>query len=309
MTRPGLSRLQANALLLLTALIWGSAFVAQVWGMAGVGPLTFTAARFALGALVVAPLAWWEWRQLQHRGQAPGRAALGPVALLGTLLCAGVAMQQIGLQTTSVTNAGFLTALYVPLVPLLAWAWQRQRPGWGVALAMPLCVAGTALLTGAQGWQSLQPGDLWMLGCAAACALHVLLVGQVANRLQGAFVLSCGQFLVCALVSGLLALATEPVSARGLVDAAAAIAYTGVLSVGVAFTLQVVGQRHAPPADAAIVLSAETVFAALFGAWLMGDRLGPAGLAGCGLILGGILLVQCWPRVAQRLRQPSTEPA
>ncbi|GCL61379.1 DMT family transporter [Pseudaquabacterium pictum] len=304
-----MTRLQANALLLLTALIWGSAFVAQVWGMDSVGPLTFTGSRFALGALVVAPLAWREWRQLARQGRAPGRAALGWIGLLGALLCAGVAMQQIGLQTTSVTNAGFLTALYVPLVPLLAWALQRQRPGWAVALAMPLCLAGTALLTGARYGQALQPGDLWMLGCAAACAAHVLLVGQVANRLGGAYLLSCGQFAVCALLSGALGLATEPITLDGLATAAGAIAYTGVLSVGIAFTLQVVGQRHAPPADAAIVLSAETVFAALFGAWLMGDRLGPGGLAGCALILGGILLVQCWPMLAQRLRSTPTEPA
>ena len=307
--RPGLSRLQANALLLLAALIWGSAFVGQVWGMAGVGPLTFTGARFALGALVVAPLAWREWQQLRQQGLAPGRAALGWIAGLGALLCAGVAMQQIGLQTTTVTNAGFLTALYVPLVPLLAWALQRQRPGWAIALAMPLCVAGTALLTGVSGGPAWQPGDLWMLGCAAACAGHVLLVGQVANRLHGAYLLSCGQFSVCAVLSGALGLATEPVTLQGLATAAGAIVYTGVLSVGVAFTLQVVGQRHAPPSDAAIVLSSETVFAALFGAWLMGDRLGPAGLAGCALILGGILLVQCWPMLASRLRPPSSEPA
>ena len=114
---------------------------------------------------------------------------------------------------------------------------------------------------------------------------------------------------MCAVLSGALGLATEPVTLQGLATAAGAIAYTGVLSVGVAFTLQVVGQRHAPPSDAAIVLSSETVFAALFGAWLMGDRLGPAGLAGCALILGGILLVQCWPMLASRLRPPSSEPA
>ncbi len=224
-------------------------------------------------------------------------------------MCVGVSMQQVGLKTTSVTNAGFLTALYMPLVPLLAWAFLRQRPGWAIVLALPLCLGGTALLTGASALNALKPGDALIVASTLPWALHVLLVGGVANRLRGAFVLACGQFAVCALLSGVLALATEPVTLAGLRGAAGSIAYTGVLSVGLAFTLQVVGQRHAPAADAAIVLSAETVFAALFGAWLMGDRLGPGGLAGCALILAGILLVQCWPLLAQRWRSGQAEPA
>jgi drug/metabolite transporter (DMT)-like permease len=130
--------------------------------------------------------------------------------------------------------------------------------------------------------------------------VHVLLVGQVANRLRGAYLLACGQFVVCALISGVMALVTEPISAEGLRIAAGAIAYTGILSVGVGFTLQVVGQRHAAPADAAIILSSETLFAALFGAVLMGDRLTSGGLAGCAMILGGILLVQAMPLLKSR---------
>ena len=294
-----MSRLRANGLLLLAALIWGSAFVGQALGMAGVGPLTFTGLRFVLGALVVAPLAWREWRQLRDSGQAPGPAQAGWVALLGALLCVGVVMQQIGLLSTSVTNAGFLTALYVPLVPLLAWLVQRQRPHWSVWPAASGCLLGTWLLTGASA-QALRRGDLWVLLSALPWAVHVLLVGQVANRLRGAYLLACGQFSLCALASGLLGLATEPLTLAGLRLAAGAIAYTGVLSVGVAFTLQVIGQRHAPPADAAIVLSSETLFAALFGAWFMGDRLSASALLGCALILGSIVLVQMLPLLRRR---------
>ena len=294
-----MSRLRANGLLLLAALIWGSAFVGQALGMAGVGPLTFTGLRFVLGALVVAPLAWREWRQLRDSGQAPGLAEARWVALLGALLCLGVVMQQIGLLSTSVTNAGFLTALYVPLVPLLAWLVQRQRPHWSVWPAASGCLLGTWLLTGASA-QALRRGDLWVLLSALPWAVHVLLVGQVANRLRGAYRLACGQFSLCALASGLLGLATEPLTLAGLRLAAGAIAYTGLLSVGVAFTLQVIGQRHAPPADAAIVLSSETLFAALFGAWFMGDRLSASALLGCALILGSIVLVQMLPLLRRR---------
>ena len=296
---PPMSRLRANALLLLAAVIWGSAFVGQSLGMAGVGPLTFTGVRFVLGALVVAPLAWREWQALQAAGQPPGRAHARWITLLGGLLCTGVVMQQVGLMTTSVTNAGFLTALYVPLVPLLAWVFQRQLPHWSVWPAAAGCLAGTWLLTGAS-LQALSRGDVWVLASALPWAVHVLLVGQVANRLRGAYLLACGQFAVCALIALGLGIATEPISAAGLHAAAGAIAYTGFLSVGVGFTLQVVAQRHAHPADAAIILSSETVFAALFGAWLMGDRLNASGLAGCALILACILLVQTVPLLASR---------
>ena len=292
--RSGLSRLQANGLLLLAAVIWGSAFVGQAWGMDGVGPFTFTGVRFALGTLVVAPLAWREWQQLRVHGQAPSRAEALWVLLLGALLCCGVVLQQIGLISTTVTNAGFLTALYVPLVPLLGWLLQRQQPHWHVWPAAAGCLAGTWLLTGASA-STLSVGDIWVLASALPWAAHVLLVGQVANRLRGAFVLACGQFAVCAVVSGALGLALEPITLDGLARAAGAIAYTGLLSVGVGFTLQVVGQRHAPPADAAIILSTETVFAALFGAWFMGDRLTTSGLVGCALILACVLVVQWLP--------------
>jgi drug/metabolite transporter (DMT)-like permease len=136
-------------------------------------------------------------------------------------------------------------------------------------------------------------------------AIAAMLVGAVANRLHGAYLLACGQFAVCAVGSGLPALALESLSIAGLATAAAAIAYTGILSVGVGFTLQVVGQRHAPPADAAILLSSETLFAAAFGALLMGDRLGAAGWAGCGLILAGILLVQGKSLLSRRVARPA----
>ena len=299
MTAPPVTRLRANALLLLAALIWGSAFVGQSLGMDNVGPLGFTALRFALGAAVVAPLAWLEWRTLRTAGRSPGRAEALWIVALGSLLCCGVVMQQIGLVTTSVTNAGFLTALYVPLVPLLAWGLQRELPHWSVWPAAAGCMVGTWLLTGAS-LRTLSSGDVWVMLSALPWAVHVLLVGQVANRLRGAYLLSCGQFAVCALLSGAMALASETLTAEGLRAAAGAIVYTGVLSVGVAFTLQVVGQRHAQPADAAIILSSETLFAALFCAWWMGDRLPASGLVGCALILTCILAVQMAPQLKFR---------
>lgn len=297
-----LTRARANLILLLVALIWASAFVAQAIGMRSLGPFLFTGLRFALGAAVVAPFAWREWHAPGARSRRPARRDAAHIGLLGTLLFLGAAMQQIGMLTTSVTNAGFLTALYIPLVPVFAWIVLRQSPHWTVWPAAAGCLAGTWLLTGA-GSVSLKPGDWWVVASSVPWAAHVLLVGRAANRLQGAMLVACGQFATCAVLALATAVATEPVGWDGIRPALGAIAYTGVLSIGLGFTLQVVAQRHAHAADSAIVLSSETVFAAVFGAVFMGDRLGPTGLGGCALILACVLMVQLQPIVRAWLKQ------
>ena len=296
-THVPLTRARSNVLLLLVALIWGSAFVAQAVAARTLGSFAFTGLRFALGALVVAPLAWREWHMLRARNRQPRPRDLAHIAGLGTLLFLGAAMQQIGMLTTSVTNTGFLTALYIPVVPVLAWAVQRQSPHWTTWLAAAGCVAGSWLLAGGGGLTAFRTGDWWVIASALPWAAHVMLVGRAANRLHGAMLVACGQFIACSVLAGLLALATEHNTGDGVLQALWPIAYTGILSVGVAFTLQVVAQRHTRPADAAIVLSSETVFTAAFGAAFMGDRLGSTGFAGCALILGCVLVVQLQPIV------------
>lgn len=296
-----LTRLQADGLLVFVALIWGSAFVAQNWGMASMGAMAFTGVRFLIGALVVLPLAWREQRALKVRGQALNRNDHARIAGLGALLCMGAAMQQLGIASTTVTNAGFLTALYVPLVPLGAWWLLGQKPHPAVWLCAAACLFGTWLLSAGGAVLSGQAmsfnrGDAWVLASALPWTLHVVLVGQVADRMAAPFSVACGQFIACGLAALVVAPLVEPVSLAGIADAAGALLYTGVLSVGIGFTGQVVGQRWTRPADASIILSSETLFAALFGAWLMGDRLGPAGWAGCSLILAGIVAVQLLPR-------------
>ena len=299
-----LTRVRANLILLLVALIWGSAFVAQAIAMRSLGSLTFTGLRFALGAAIVAPLAWLEWRALEARGAGPTRDALHIVSL-GALLFLGAAMQQVGMLTTSVTHAGFLTALYIPLVPVFAWLALRQLPHWTVWPAAAGCLVGTWLLTAGtpgRGASSFEVGDWWVIASSVPWAAHVLLVGRAANRLQGAMLVAAGQFAVCSVLALVTAAATETMAWDGVKPALGAIVYTGVLSVGLGFTLQVVAQRHARAADSAIVLSSETVFAAAFGALFMGDRLGATGLGGCGLILACVLMVQLQPIVWSWLR-------
>jgi len=294
-----MKRWQADALLLLVAAIWGLAFVPQSWGMKDLGPMAFTGLRFALGALVVAPLAWRESRRQRPEAATPPALGGPPrwvlLVGLGALIFLGAALQQVGLVTTSVTNASFLTALYVPAVPLLAWLVFGRRPHpvvWPCALG---CLAGTWLLTGAQPVEMVV-GDWWVIASSLFWALHVVLIGRAANRLGAPCTVACAQFVVCAAFSLLLAAWIEPPLDWSAVQAAAgAIAYTGLVSVGVGYTAQVVAQRHTHEADAALLLSSETVFAAFFGAVLAGDRLAPAGWAGCALILACILVAQAVP--------------
>lgn len=299
-----MSRSQANAVMLAVAVIWGLAFVPQAWGMADMGPMAFTGLRFALGAMVVAPLAWREHRQAAASEAASVQQALPGglwlwTSALGVLIFAGAGMQQMGLLSTSVTNAGFLTGLYVPLVPILGWWFFKRAPHpvvWPAALG---CLLGTWLLAGAKQVE-IATGDWWVIASCIPWALHITLVGWVAERWNAPYRLACVQFTVCAVLGLAAAGWLEPLSWAAIQAAGWAIAYTGLISVGVGYTAQVVAQRHTHPADAAIILSSETVFAALFGAMLMGDRLSLIGLAGCFLILVCIVAAQWVPLVWRR---------
>ncbi len=299
-----MTRAQANLLLAAVTVIWASAFVAQSAAMQAIGPVAFTGVRYLLGALVVLPLALWERQRLPLPPQPIARW-LPPVAGLGLLMALGAALQQIGIVSTSVTNAGFLTALYVPLVPIMSLLLLREAPHWSVWPGAAACVLGAFLLSGAHDLV-ITAGDAWVIASALPWALHVLFVGRVANQLQAPFLVACGQFTVVGLLNLAWAFLFEPFSLAQVQAAAGPIAYTGVLSVGVAFTAQVLAQRHAQASDAAIILSAETVFAALFGAWLLHERLSPQGLLGCGLILSALLAVQLLPMVHARLTRNPT---
>ena len=294
-----MSRAQANLLLLAVALIWGSAFVAQAQGMDGVEPFTFTSIRFLVGVGVVAPLAWRDWRAISRRIAQPARSDVLAVLALGLLLTLGAVFQQIGITGTTVTNAGFLTALYVPLVPLLSWLLMKERPHWSVWPTSIGCLLGTWMLSGAAGL-ALGVGDAWVVASSVFWALHVLLVGRVAERFAAPFLVAGGQFLVCGVACLFWGALTETITLNGIVRAAGPILYTGVISVGIAYTGQVVGQRYAAAADAAIILSSETLFAALFGYLLMGDRMNAVGIVGCLLIFICIVAVQLMPLLAPR---------
>ncbi|THG83354.1 DMT family transporter [Pseudomonas sp. A-1] len=283
--------LRADLLMLLTALIWGSAFVAQRLGMDAIGPFLYSGLRFALGALVLLPLLLR--RPAGGGGEPLNRSLLLGGLLLGLALTAGINLQQVGLLFTSVTNSGFITGLYVIIVPLLGLL-LGQRAGLGIWLGASLAVAGMALLSIGPDFR-IAAGDWLQLAGALVWGVHVLLVGALAGRhdpVRIAFL----QFLTCALLSLLLAVLFEDIDLEAIGRAGPAILYGGLVSVGIGYTLQVVAQKHAIASHAAIILSLEAVFAAIAGALLLDEALAPRGYLGCALMLAGMLVAQLWPR-------------
>ena len=298
--------LRADLLMLITAMIWGTAFVAQRVGMDDIGPFLFTGLRFLLGALVLLPLLL-----LQRRAASPARSAgfahrpllLGGV-LMGLALTVGINLQQVGLLFTSVTNSGFITGLYVIVVPLLG-LFIGQRAGLGTWLGALLAVFGMFLLSVGDDFQ-VASGDWLQLAGAFVWGIHVLLVGFFASRYDP-LRLSILQFLVCAVVSLLLALALEPIVWASIVAAAPAVLYGGCFAVAVGYTLQVVAQKDAIPSHAAIILSLEAVFAAIAGWLFLDESLTFKSYLGAAIMLTGMLIAQLWPQ--RRAQIAATAPA
>jgi drug/metabolite transporter (DMT)-like permease len=276
-------RLRADLALLLVAIVWGSAFAAQRLAAGQISAFTFNGLRFLIGALVLLPLTWHHWERLDRTGW------IG-VALVGSVLFAGAAFQQLGLRYTTAGNAGFVTGLYVVLIPvILALGWKEppRRVIWPASL---LAATGMFLLS-TGGNITLTLGDILELAGACMFALHVILIGILVRRME-ILQLAVSQYLVCGLLSLLVGLSLGGSSLSGLASVWWAIAYTGIFSVGLGYTLQARAQKEAPPADAAILLSLEAVFAVLFGWLLLDERLSAPQLLGCGLMLSAMILAQ-----------------
>jgi len=287
------ARRNSNILLLLSSAIWGFAFVAQRVGMRYIEPFTFNGIRFAIGAMVLVPVLLLLRRRTAAAADGPrpgGRAMVikGGLAA-GLFIFCGATLQQFGMVYTTAGKAGFITGLYVVFVPLLGLFIGHRTPRV-VWLGASLAAAGLYLLS-AKGLTGIELGDGLVLLSALFWACHVLLIGKLA-RLVAPVQLAVTQFTVVSVLSCLGALIFENPALGPILEASVPILYAGLLSVGVAYTLQVVAQRNAKPAHAAIILSMESVFAVL-GGWLILDESLPVrGLIGCALMLGGVLVVQ-----------------
>jgi len=286
------SNWRANFLLLLTAMIWGSSFVAQRQGMEHVSPFTFNGLRFLVGAVSLLPILFHS-RSKEYNSTGTAPLLSWPIIAggfsLGLVLFAGASLQQIGIVETTAGKAGFITGLYVIIVPLLG-LFGKQNTRFGTWLGALLAVIGMYFLSVTDDL-SLSRGDLLVLCSALFWAMHVQLISRLCQK-HDALQLSFYQFFFCALFSLLTALQWETISLAGIRGALFPIFYTGIFSVGIAYTLQVVAQKKAHPAHAAIILSLESVFAVLAGYFILGEILTPRGLFGCSLMLAGMLLSQ-----------------
>ncbi len=307
--RASLSRqLIADAALLLVTLIWGSTFVMVKDAVARYPVFSFLALRFTCAALVLLPFVLWQPRgrnsstgteglQTGDRNSAWAGTAISlrqgfpwlASLLIGSALFAGYGFQTLGLRLTTPAKAGFITGLSVVIVPLVAALLLHQPAGRRVWLGVAFATAGLALLTLQPGLQ-VEPGDLLVLGCALSFAGHILLTGRFAPR-HHPLMLTLGQVVVVAALSAAVALAFEvrpPLSLHVLMAAL----FTGVLATSVAFGTQTIAQRFTTSTHTALIFAAEPVFAALFSFLLVGEKLGPQQLAGCGLILAGMVVAE-----------------
>lgn len=288
-------RLSANMLLLLTAAIWGFAFVAQRIGSQYVGAFTFNGIRFALGSISLIPLIIYFNRRNKSKGSSNNNVYVNSKrtilygALVGIALYAGSTLQQVGIIYTTAGKASFITGLYIVLVPI-AGIFLKHKTGRNAWLGVLFAIVGLYLLSVNDNF-SIGYGDLLEVIGAVFWTMHILIIDYFSNKMD-ALILSCIQFATCSILSLVTALIFEKITIISISNALVPILYGGLLSVGVAYTLQVVAQKNAKPSHVALILSMESVFGAVGGAVFLGETMSSRGYMGCILIFTGILVSQ-----------------
>lgn len=279
---------QANLLLFLTAVIWGGGFVAQRLGIQQLGPYTFNGFRFLIGALTLLPVIALRSRRIKSPALF-GRSTLSIGVGAGLFLFFGATFQQLGLVYTSAGKAGFITGLYVIIVPLIGLLWRDQvnLTNW---IGAGLAVLGLYFLSVTAGLQ-IAPGDGFVLLGALFWACHVQFIAKFSTRVDP-IKLSFIQALFTALISFGVGVFRERIELGTVLDAVWPILYGGVISIGISYTLQVIAQQYAKPTPAAIILSLESVFAAFWGWLILGEILTGRGFLGSGLMLAGMIISQ-----------------
>lgn len=287
--------LRANTLLFITAAIWGFAFVAQRIGSQYVGAFTFNGIRFALGSLSLVPLIIYFDRKkkrdaaIESSTSATTKQTIIAGLIVGSVLYIGATLQQVGLIYTTAGKAGFITGLYMVIVPLIG-IFLKQRVEKNAWAGVGLAVIGLYLLSVNENF-TISYGDFLELIGSVFWAVHILVIDHFTKKVD-ALKLSSIQFATCSILSLVTALLFEQITVSGISGALTSILYGGLLSVGIAYTLQVVAQKDAKPSHAAIILSMESVFGALGGALMLGESMSTRGYLGCALILVGIILSQ-----------------
>lgn len=283
-------RVKNGVMLFLTAFIWGTAFVAQSVGMDYLEPFTFNGVRSLIGGIALLPCIW-----LLHKlnGESKKEES-GKVLLIGGLACgvllfAASSLQQIGLKYTTAGKAGFITAFYIVIVPVLG-IFLHKKIGWKIWFAVVLALAGLYFLCITESF-SIGKGDVLIFLCALIFAVHILVIDYFSPKVDGVK-MSCIQFLVCGILSLPFMFTIETPKAAAMTAAWMPLLYAGVLSCGVAYTLQILGQKNVNPAVASLILSLESCFSVLAGWIVLGERLSLRESAGCVLMFAAIILAQ-----------------
>ncbi|MDB3973559.1 DMT family transporter [Alphaproteobacteria bacterium] len=282
----------ATLCLIGAALIWGTAFVAQTTGMEFVGPLTFTNVRFIIGGLLVLPFALKEVSRFNNLIKKKRLIII--ILLTGFCLLMGSYLQQYALQYTKIGNAAFLTILYVPFVPIISRFFLKKSIHWSIWVSVSICLIGSYYLTIENSFEA-QFADFLVIICAVFFALHCILIDEYFEIVDAPFSLASAQFLLCFIYSLPFMFIFENPTIDGILKESFEILYVGVMSVGIAYTLQVIGQRVVKPSTAAITFSLEGVFGALAAWIILSQFLTIIQIFGCFLILLGVLTAQLIP--------------
>lgn len=282
------SKSKSIFLLVLTALIWGFAFIAQRVGGSILGAFTYNGIRFILGALSLIPAMLLFEKDVSDKEKL--KKTLKPSILCGIFLCAASNLQQIGInQIDYAGKAGFLTGFYIIIVPILS-LFLKKKAGWNVWLGALLGVVGLFFISVNESMR-INSGDLWILASAVLFALHILCIDRYIDEVYPVR-LSFGQFVTSAIISMIVALLFEDIQFSSVLDASIPLLYGGIMSVGVGYTTQILGQKGINPTTAALILSLESVFCAIGGVLLLNETLTARAYFGCFLVFGGILLSQ-----------------
>ena len=283
-------RIKNGLMLLLTAFIWGTAFVAQSVGMDYLEPFTFNGVRSLIGGAALLPCIWI-LQKLNGRSKdtATKKDLLTGGLACGVLLFAASSLQQIGIKYTTAGKAGFITAFYIVIVPVMG-VFLHKKIGWKIWLAVVLAVAGLYFLCITESF-SVGKGDILVFLCALVFAVHILVIDHFAPKVDGVK-MSCIQFFVCGILSVPFMFALETPKITAVMTAWMPILYAGVLSCGVAYTLQILGQKNVNPAVASLLLSLESCFSVLAGWIVLGERLSIREMSGCILMFAAIILAQ-----------------
>lgn len=285
------NKLKGIAYLVIATVIWGSTFVAQSVGMDHIGPFTFLAVRNLLAAaFLVLVIAVFEWKDLKNYWKKWADPVLWRSgALCGLSLFIAASLQQIGLVYTDAGKAGFLTAMYIVLVPFLG-LFLGRKPGIMAVISVFLAVVGLYLLS-CIGVSSINIGDLFLIACALAFAWQITLIDRYAADLDG-LRLNCVQTIVVAVLSGIFMFFTEEPTLPDVINCWLPISYAGILSTGVAYSLQILGQKHLDPTPASLIMSLESVFAVLSSWLILNEHMTTSEYAGCVLVFIAVVLSQ-----------------